>query len=51
MFPENNYFKQFMRKTIIKMEEFLLCVHKIENKDEDYMQVAYLLLFSALPCR
>ena len=41
MFPETNYIKQFLRKNIIKIKDFFTCLHKIEKKDEDYMQVAY----------
>ena len=39
MFPQINYFKQFLRKNI-KMKDFLLCSQNWK-KDEDYMQVAY----------
>ena len=41
MFPEINCFKQFLKKNIIKMKDFLIFVHKMEKKDEDYMQVTY----------
>ena len=40
MFQEINYFKQFLGKNITTKDCFL-CFHKIEQKDEDYMSVAY----------
>ena len=32
-----NYFKQFLRKNMIIMKDFLPFVQKIEKKDENYM--------------
>ena len=40
MFSEINCFKQLLRENI-KMQDFLMFVHKMEKKDEDYMQVTY----------
>ena len=40
MFPEINYFKQFLRKIIIKIEHFFTTCPLSPKKDEDYMQVA-----------
>ena len=41
MFPEINYFKQFLRKMIIKVEHFFTTYPQSrKKKDEDYMQVA-----------
>ena len=41
MFPEINYFKQFLRKMITKVEHFFTtCPQSRKKKDEDYMQVA-----------
>ena len=40
MFSEIYCFKQFLRKNI-KMKDFLMFVHKMEKKDEDYMQITY----------
>ena len=41
MFPEINYFKQFLRKNIIKMKDFFTMCSQNWKEDEDYMQVAY----------
>ena len=42
MFPEINYFKQLLMKSIIKMKDFFtMCPQNRKKKDQDYIYVAY----------